>query len=144
MRLSVPYLSGLLLLHFSSSSINNGLESFSPLFIGIIIVTGLKFQDNSHHGRFQSPIYRDYYCYMANSLTVLSGIFFQSPIYRDYYCYCVPEDKEFELLTFSPLFIGIIIVTHIFSSQRQNTQPLSVPYLSGLLLLRTLNWAESI
>ncbi len=85
---------------------------------------------------FQSPIYRDYYCYAIGTAATGTAATFQSPIYRDYYCYPFFHKLGLFNVTFSPLFIGIIIVTPIIAISQKLFICLSVPYLSGLLLLR--------
>ncbi len=53
---------------------------------------------------------------------------FQSPIYRDYYCYLKHLVGEFLAhCAFSPLFIGIIIVTRHGGGQPEGQQGFQSP-----------------
>ncbi len=115
--LSVPYLSGLLLLHGGTGTKKLLIAAFSPLFIGIIIVTPLVGIILGGYFVPFSPLFIGIIIVTAgiDSRNVVS-VFFQSPIYRDYYCY---SDPPFSFALFAKL---------------------SVPYLSGLLLLLTPSW----
>ncbi len=158
--LSVPYLSGLLLLPKIANKAVIESKPFSPLFIGIIIVTERSTPNISPtsclsvpylsglllllgpcwrlcggEAVFQSPIYRDYYCYSYMVVQAHKTSVFQSPIYRDYYCYHLVRNGLFDTADFqSPIYRDYYCYcfypTVLYARRR-----LSVPYLSGLLLL---------
>ncbi len=121
-------------LHLYLSSIYQ--KSFSPLFIGIIIVTGGSETTHPAFIIFQSPIYRDYYCYPVFPLQQARLKHFQSPIYRDYYCYLSVVFRCSHSLQLSvPYLSGLLLLLSAYLASRIFMY-LSVPYLSGLLLLR--------
>ncbi len=161
--LSVPYLSGLLLLLINTNACGLAdFKPFSPLFIGIIIVTLMPLMA-VYVPSFLSVPYLSglllllrlnpwiWGYFITLSVPYLSGLLLLPVL--------APTHKQY-VVSFSPLFIGIIIVTRMlfflysirFSFQSPiyrdyycyiwqfvdgvNINELSVPYLSGLLLLR--------
>ena len=88
------------------------MQPFSPLLIGIAIVTLIRSGIQGWAAFFQSPFNRDSNCNKRKRQIGIGSHSFQSPFNRDSNCNgALPCGSVIPPHTFSPLLIGIAIVT---------------------------------
>ena len=87
-------------------------KSFSPLFIGVTVVTNLRSLAGNCLMIFQSPFHRGNGCNTPFFSVCGAGLIFQSPFHRGNGCNKARMLNPVALaITFSPLFIGVTVVT---------------------------------
>ena len=104
--------------------------AFSPLFIGVAVVTDLQSLELRHQRSFQSPFHRGSGCNLNQRVIPSFSKYFQSPFHRGSGCNAGEFLHTDGTIAFSPLFIGVAVVTRQKPSVKQ-LRPLSVPFSSG-------------
>ena len=107
-------------------------STFSPLFIGVTVVTISTDCGSGISIAFQSPFHRGNGCNTLPAGVTFTASTFQSPFHRGNGC----NRSRRSLLgntrsSFSPLFIGVTVVTNLYYRDDDRDKILSVPFSSG-------------